>query len=242
MTASPEAKLTAPTFILSVTSLLITGIISGVNIYDTNVQKQKELEIQTLKYKSDTQISRGELVFKNITLLNSQNPKEQKLAVAALVWTLGKDDAGKLLESVQTFGPNDVQSLARDARNEISNAEIQRKTNISLWQGKWRFRFAGSKSTTLTGGLHFEFDQDGRGRGDFSIDSSPVQGKIQTAELSDDGTIMKGTWSNSAKQSGQFYFQLSAGGSPPEFSGMYSMDAARPASGSANTWSGTKEE
>jgi hypothetical protein len=242
MIASPEANLTKPTFMLSVTSVLITGIISGVSIYNTNVQKQKELEIQKLKNESDRQTSRGELIFKNITLLNSQNLKEQKLAVATLIWTLGQEEAEKLLQSVEMFGSNDVKDAARNARNEISNAPLQRSKNINLWQGKWRFSFAGSSSTTRTGDLLFEVDRDGKVRGEFSIDSNPpVQGKIPTAELSDDGTIMRGTWSNSAKERGQFYFQLNTSGSRAEFSGMYSMGTAGPVSGSPNTWTGTKE-
>ena len=166
MTDSPEVKLVTPAFILSVASVLITAIIGGVNVYTTHVQKRSELRAQELKNQTDLTTSRGELVFKNISLLNSQKPGEQKLAVAALIFTLGESEAEKLLASVQMFGPNDAQNLAMTAREDISIARSQRSINSKLWQGKWRFSFAGK--TTMTGDLDFEFDPDGTARENFT--------------------------------------------------------------------------
>jgi len=67
--------------------LLITGIISGTNIYVTSLQKDKELEIQHLKNNSDQKLGRGQLIFTNIKQLNSADPNEKKLAISALIWT-----------------------------------------------------------------------------------------------------------------------------------------------------------
>jgi hypothetical protein len=228
MTASPESKLTTPAFILSIASVVMTAIISGVSIH-----------IQNLKNDSDKQTSRGELIFKNIALLNSQNPGERQLAVAALIWTLGEGEALKVLATVQTVGSDDVKKVADAARDQIFNLNLQRSKNINLWPGKWHFSFAG-KSRAWTGDLRFERDRDGTLKGEFSTTDPPLNGKITAVELSDDGTILNGTWSNSNNESGQLYFQLNPGGSSPQFSGRYSMGTVRPAPGSANAWSGTK--
>ena len=157
MTDSPEAKLVTPAFILSVTSVLITGIVSGVTIYTTSEQKQREIEIQELKNEADRKTSRGELVFKNIGLLNSKDSNEQKLAVAALVYTLGQVEAQKLLTTVQTVGPDAVRNVVKNARSEISNEHGAAQTSTS-GRGIGAIALAGA-SSPQTGSLHFAFDR-----------------------------------------------------------------------------------
>lgn len=236
-----KSSLALPSLILSLAGLLITGVISGTNLWVSSLQKEKELEIQRLKNDADRQTSRGELIFKNIRLLNSVDPKEQKFALAALVWTLGRDEADRLLASIQQFGPADVQPTARTARGEIQQADLAREAKVRSWTGKWKHTFTSTLGQ-FSGEMTLRVSDAGVVSGDYEVRNNTIKGQIYAAKLSEDGTILTGTWKNNASggQNGRFYFEIVSDGKPPRFSGSYSMYDSTPQKGSSNIWSGEK--
>jgi hypothetical protein len=233
-------SLAIPSLIVSLAGLLITGLVSGTNIWLSSLQKDKELEIQKLKNDSDRQTTRGDLIFKNIRLLNSSDLKERQFAIAALVWTLGRIEADNLLASIQQFGPEEAQPTARKARNEIRQAELVHEARAKSWTGKWKHSFAASVGQG-TGHMALRADDAGVMSGDFDAGSN-VTGQIIRGTLSEDGSILTGTWTNNVAggQSGRFYFELTGDQTSPRFRGSYSMRDSAPSKNSPNTWSGEK--
>lgn len=212
--------------VLSVAGVLITAIISATNIYTTFIQRDKELEIQSKKNSSDQKIAHGQMILANIKQLNSDQPNERELAVAAIVWTLGQDEADKLFSSVEQFGPSEVQDVAQSARATIANAKA--------WEGNWKHSFSGSRGT-FHGNMTLRSQEVGAIVGEYEIHGS-VKGVV-SGTLTEDGRVLNGRWER-AGQRGRFFFEIDQ--DKRSFHGKYSMLEGDPRSQSGQDWTGTK--
>jgi hypothetical protein len=222
--------------------LLITGIVSGTTLWVTSLQKDKELEIQRLKNDSELHTTRGELIFKNIHLLTSADSDEKQFAVAAMVWTLGRDEADRLLASIQQFGPTEVQSFVKSARGEIQTANLTRDARLKDWAGRWLHTFTSTTFGSYSGEMVLQVGDAGIVSGTFQAKNKTITGSLYEGTLSEDGTLLTGRWRNSAGkgQEGRFFFELSSDGKASHFAGSYSMYDTPVQKGSSNTWSGVK--
>ncbi len=229
--------------------MLISGIISFTQIYTTwlqndqelkiqSLQKQKELEIQHLKNEADAKLGRGQLIFANIERLNSPDADAKKLAISALIWTLGNNEADKLFSFIQQYGSASIQNVAASARTDIQKAKLVSEARIIAWNGNWTHAFT-SDLGRFEGLMKISVDDSGLASGEFNANDKTVIGSLK-GSLSDDGKILVGTWRNT-KQNGRFYFELLNIEDAIGFRGNYSMSEAQPEKGASLTWTGKKK-
>lgn len=231
--------------VLSLAATIITAIVSfgqyksteKVELLKIEFQKATDrgkLDLEREKASHSIKIEMGDFIFKKIELLS--DPKRNGMATAMLRFTLEEKRFQDLLTYISQYGDISARPIAKKVLIETDRRAI--KTNS--WQGTWSHRFVGSSNKSYEGRIEFKVSLEGVVNGTFKIENSKITGRIK-GRLSKDGTILKGTWENSAGKNGGVLFNRIKENEKLSFSGVYSMFDTNLDPQSPNKWFGEKQ-
>jgi len=236
-----STKITA---VLSLAATIIAAIVSygqyksteKVEFAKMTIQKtieKSKLNLELARASHLTKIEMGDFIFQKLELL--RDPDKNGMATAMLRFTLEEKEFQDLLTYIAEYG----DKLARPIVKDMLEATDKRLLENSLWEGVWRHRFVGTSGKAYEGQMRLKVSLEGTVGGTFTFGGSESFGRID-GRLSEDGTILNGTWENIRGQNGRILFTIKKGGEELSFYGLYSMFKTTIDHNSSNKWSGEK--